>query len=181
MKHGFSVAFAAVFAVVLTIFIATYVGMQPAAIIGGSAIVAFFVWLKTTYKRPVNPGTIVPLYLLALTGQIIHTGEEYLTDFPGRFTGLFHLENFNRDTFAVSILIFAAAVWVFTGYGLFKKHPLANYFLWFFLIGPGLVNGVAHVAFPVILRQWYFPGLFTVILPTVLSVVIIRNILSSKR
>ncbi|MEX1112435.1 MAG: HXXEE domain-containing protein [Candidatus Andersenbacteria bacterium] len=178
MKHAPSVIFAGVFSLAITIFILLYVGIQPAVIIGGSAIIAFFVWLSTTYHRPVSPGKIVPMYLLALTGQIIHTGEEYIADFPGHLSGLFHLHNFDRNTFALAVLIFAVAVWVLTAYGLLKRSALANYFLWFFLIGPGIVNGIAHIAFPVIMRQLYFPGLVTVIIPTILSIVIIRKILA---
>lgn len=177
MKHPTTVLFALTFAVALCVIITTYIGIQPAIIVGGSAIIAFFVWLKTTYKKPINPSTIVPIYLLALTGQIIHTGEEYIADFPGHLSGLFHLQNLDRNVFTLSVLIFAVAIWVLTAYGLLKKNPLANYFLWFFLIGPGFINGIAHVAFPFLARQFYFPGLITVIIPTILSIVIMRKIL----
>lgn len=181
MKHLPTVLFALAFAISLFVAIATYIGIQPAIIVGGSAIIAFFVWLKTTYKNPVNPGVIVPIYLLALTGQIIHTGEEYVADFPGHLSGLFHLHNLDRNTFTIYVLIFAAAVWVLTAYGLLKRSPLANYFLWFFIIGPGFVNTIAHVAFPIITGQLYFPGLITVIIPAIFGIVIITKILREAR
>lgn len=176
MRGYLSVIIAGAFSVAVTYFIFIHVGLVPAVIIGGSAIVSFFVWIFTTYNRPVNPDRIVPLYLLALAGQIIHTGEEYVADFPGYLTGLFHLQNLDKNTFALGVLIIAAAIWVLAGYGLLKKHPLANYFLWFFLIGPGIANGVAHIAFPFIAKSTYFPGLFTVLIPTILSLIIMRDV-----
>ena len=41
-------------------------------------------------------------------------------------------------------------------------------------MGPGVVDAIAHVSLPFIGHTVYFPGLITVILPTVTSIVVIR-------
>jgi hypothetical protein len=55
---------------------------------GGSAIVAYFVWLLTTYRYPVDGRKILPLYLVAMGMQFIHLTEEYVADFPDDFSAL---------------------------------------------------------------------------------------------
>ena len=154
------------------------IGFAPVLIIGGSATVAYFVWLATTYKRPVNPQTILPLYLAAVAAQMIHMVEEYATDFPGEFSSLFHLNLFNRDFFAITFMGIFGALWLLTALGLLYRNPIANFMLWFFLIGPGLVNSVAHFSFPFFSGHFhYFPGLVTVLLPTIFTILVIRVLL----
>lgn len=157
-----------------------YAGLPPFVIFTTAAVIAYVAWLLTTYKRPADPQRVLPLYLLALAFQIIHTTEEYLADFPAELAELFRIaEPANRNVFAVAIMGGAATMWVLTGFGLLCRNPFANYLLWFFVIGPGLVNSVAHLAFPIIARTVYFPGLITVLLPTIVSILVIRRLLSS--
>ena len=44
-------------------------------------ILSFFVWLATTYQRPVEPGKVLTIYLVAVVVQFAHLTEEYLTGF----------------------------------------------------------------------------------------------------
>jgi hypothetical protein len=158
------------------------IGFAPVLIIGGSATIAYFVWLATTYQRPVNPQTILPLYLAAVAAQMIHMVEEYATDFPGEFSNLFHLNLFQRDFFAITFMGVFGAVWLLTALGLLYRNPVANFLLWFFLIGPGLVNSVAHFSFPFFSGHFhYFPGLVTVMLPTIFTILAIRVLLKERR
>ena len=158
------------------------IGLAPVVIIGGSAAVAYFVWLGTTYKRPVNPQAILPLYLAAVASQMIHMVEEYATDFPGEFSKLFHLNLFQRDFFAITFMGIFGALWLLTALGLRYRNPIANFMLWFFLIGPGLVNSVAHFSFPFFSGHFhYFPGLVTVLLPTIFTVLAIRVLLKEQK
>ena len=158
------------------------VGTAPVVIIGGSAAIAYFVWLGTTYKRPADPRAILPLYLAAVASQMIHMVEEYATDFPGQVSSLFHLNLFNRDFFAITFMGVFGALWLLTALGLLYRNPIANFMLWFFLIGPGLVNGVAHFSFPFFSGHFhYFPGLVTVLLPTIFTILVIRVLLQEQR
>jgi hypothetical protein len=158
------------------------IGFAPVLIIGGSAAIAYFVWLATTYNRPVNPQTILPLYLAAVAAQMIHMVEEYATDFPGEFSRLFHLNLFDRDFFAITFMGAFGALWLLTALGLLHRNPIANFMLWFFLIGPGLVNSVAHFSFPFFGGHFhYFPGLVTVLLPTIFTILAIRVLLREHK
>jgi len=158
------------------------IGPAPVLIIGGSAAIAYFVWLATTYKHPVNPHTILPLYLAGVAAQMIHMAEEYATDFPGEFSRLFNLNLFNRDFFAITFMGAFGALWLLTALGLLYRNPIANFMLWFFLIGPGLVNSVAHFSFPFFSGHFhYFPGLITVLLPTIFTVLVIRVLLREQK
>ena len=157
------------------------IGLAPVVIIGGSAVIAYFVWLFTTYKKPADPQKILPVFLLALALQIIHTIEEYIADFAGELSVLFNLNPVGRDFFAVAIMGGFASVWVLTAFGLIYRNPLANFMLWFFVIGPGLVNGLAHVVLAIIANDIYFPGLITVVLPTVASIAVLKVLISRNQ
>ena len=88
----------AVALVILTLGIIIFIriGFAAVLIIGGSATIAYLVWLATTYKRPVYPHHILPIYLAAVAGQMIHMVEEYTTDFPGKFSRLFHCNHLHN-------------------------------------------------------------------------------------
>lgn len=164
-----------VLVVTLVVGLATGVGVVFAAIIGGSAALAYVVWLGTTYRHPVDPDEVLSLYLLVIAGELVHQIEEYVTGFPRHLSEGFRLTGFTQDRFVVMILLLAA-VGLVAAVGLRYRHPGANFFVWFVVIGPGFVNVVAHVLFSLLLGQLYFPGLLTVWLPLVPGVLLIRRI-----
>ncbi len=156
---------------------ATAIGNAPVIIIGGSAIVAYLVWLLTTYKQPTDASQVLPFYLVAVGAQLIHETEEYLAGFPSQFSTLFHLPVFTEQFFVITFLLVFSVIWVLTGVGLIYKNPIANFLVWFFVIGPGLVNGIAHFVFPFLAHRFYFPGIITVLLPTIASILVIWRLL----
>src|SRR5207247_3475361 len=165
MKHPYPVAVASVIALAVT-FLVTQVGFPFALIVGGSAIVAFFVWLLTTYRHPVDGRRILPLFVLAVGMQFVHMTEEFVAGFPEHFSALTGA-SLTPDKFVLVALLGGGMAYAFAGFGIVHRHPVANYVLWFFLIGPaGLVNSIAHVSFPFMTGTPYFPGLITVALPT---------------
>ena len=87
MTHAYPVAVASIVARAVTL-LATQVGLPFAVIVGGSGIVAFVVWLFTTYRYPVDGRRILPLYVLAVGMQYVHMTEEFLADFAGHFSAL---------------------------------------------------------------------------------------------
>ena len=157
----------------LIVFGLSAVGPVGTLIIGGSGVLAFFAWIFTTFKTPADPDAILPLYLLVVGTELIHMSEEAITDFPGQFGQLFGSE---FSFFAPMVLLFGG-VWVIAGAGLIYRNPVANFFVWFVAIGPGIVNGIAHVTFPFLAGTLYFPGLVTVIFPFAASVLLIRRLL----
>jgi hypothetical protein len=157
MKHRYPVAVASIIAVVVTLLV-TRVGVPFALILGGSAILAFLVWLLTTYRYPVDGRRILPLYVLAVGMQYVHMTEEFLAGFPVHFSALTGAD-LTPDKFVVVALLGGGMAYAFSGFGLVHRNPLANYGLWFFLIGPaGLVNSIAHVSFPFHGRRALLPG-----------------------
>jgi hypothetical protein len=150
-------------------------------IVGGSAIVAYFIWLLTTYHHPVDGRKILPLYLLAIGMQFIHLTEEYVADFPDDFSALTG-SHLSPNAFVLIAILAGGIAYVFAGFGLIQRHPVANYLLWFFLIGPvGLVNTIAHFTFPFLAGTAYFPGLLTVLLPTMFGTALAWRIIQDGR
>jgi hypothetical protein len=180
MKHTYPFAVGSAIALAVTLLV-TQVGASFALIVGGSATLAFFVWLLTTYRCPVDGRRILPLYVLAVGMQYVHMTEEFVADFPAHFSALTGAQ-LTSDKFVFVALLGGGMAYAFSGYGLVHRHPVANYILWFFLIGPaGLVNSVAHVSFPFLAGTSYFPGLITVVLPTVFGTALAVRILADVR
>jgi hypothetical protein len=147
-------------------------------IIGGSAVLAYGVWLATTYRRPANPDQVLPPFLLLIAAEMTHMGEEYLTDFPGKIRELFGAPvSFDLQTFTLALVIGVNVLALLAAYGLRRGNAAASYMLWFYILGPGLANAVAHVWFPIAAGRPYFPGLVTVILPTVFGLILLARLL----
>ena len=53
------------------------IGLAPVIIIGGCAMVAFDCWYLTYLKKPVEPGVILPLFILTVAALQIYIVEEY--------------------------------------------------------------------------------------------------------
>jgi hypothetical protein len=180
MKHAYPLAVAAVISLVVTLTL-TQIGFSFALIVGGSAILAFFVWLATTYQHPVDGRRIVPLFVLAVGMQFVHMTEEFLAGFPEQFSAATGA-SLTPDKFVIVAVLGGGMVYAFTAFGLIHRHPVANYVLWFFLIGPaGLVNSISHLSFPFMTHTTYFPGLITVVLPTAFGTALAWRILADWR
>jgi Protein of unknown function with HXXEE motif len=156
---------------------AATVGNAPVIIISGSAVIAYVIWLLTTYRQPADASKVLPLYLVAVGAQLVHETEEYLAGFPSQFSALFHLPVFTQQFFVITFLLVFSVIWVLAAVGLIYKNPVANFLAWFFVIGPGLVNGIAHFVFPFLAHRLYFPGIITVLLPTTASILVIWQLL----
>lgn len=152
------------------------IGSVGTLIIGGSAVLAYFAWIFTTFKTPADPRAILPLYLLTVGTELIHMSEEAIADFPGRLGLLFG----NDFSFFAPMVLAFGGVWVIAGVGLFYQNPVANFFVWFVAIGPGIINGIAHVTFLFLAGTLYFPGIITVIFPFTISVLLIKRLLRPR-
>lgn len=180
MKHIYPVLVAIVVSI-LSLLLFIYIGAAFALIVGGSAILAYFVWLLTTYPYPVNGQKILPLFIFAITMQFIHMTEEFVAGFPSQFSA-FTGSNFTPDTFVLISVLGGGIVYTLAGLGLLRRHPIANYVLWFFLIGPaGLINSIAHFLLPILSGRLYFPGLITVLLPTIVGTTLAWRIIQDSR
>ncbi len=154
-------------------------GLAYAVIVGGSGTIAYFAWLLTTFRKPADLQRVLSLYLLLVATELIHMTEEVVTGFPEKFPLLFNVAVTDK-AFEASFL-FVSAIGVLAAIGLIYRNPIADYFVWFFAIGPGIVNGIAHFVFPVIAGTYYFPGLITVLMPFIVGIILIKRLVSRSR
>ncbi len=164
----------------------SYLPYQGVIILGGAGIVAFIGWGLTTYQNPVESSNVINLYLLAVAIQTIHMGEEYLGRFGPRFSDQFAGEpgTWTEAEFLVTFVFAGLALWIFAAVAMSSKIPivnaLGNYFAWFYALGAGLLNAIAHFVFPVVVGG-YFPGLYTAPLHLIMSLILIRALLIENR
>ncbi len=137
------------------------------AIVGGSALLAFFAWLKTTFNKPAEPAIILPIFLVGIACLMVHIIEEYLTGFAPRMSQTFHI-CFTTHEFVLFFGMAGYVVWILSALGLMYKNRVANFFAWVFLIGPGTAE-IAHYIFPLYEGgpYHYFPGMYTAWMPMI--------------
>ena len=166
---------AIVVAVIMAIFIGIGVATLPfqaMIILGGAAIISYIAWLRTSYRYPVQSKRVIALYLLAVSIQLIHMSEEYAFGFPLRFSVLFDAREWTLHSFLMVFVFAFGAVWVAAAAGMLYRIRIANYFVWFYALGAGLMNAIAHFVFPILARG-YFPGLYSAPLHLVMSIALI--------
>lgn len=164
---------------------ANRLGTATMVIIGGSATVAFFVWLATSWRRPVEQSAVLVPYILLIAMEIIHMAEEQLTNFPDDLRQVFDIPaTFDLLAHSLALMGVGNALALLAAAGLGSKIPfirqISNYMVWFYVIGPGLVNSVAHITFPILAGEVYFSGIVTVILPTVAGIWTLSRLIKSS-
>ncbi|QXV63785.1 hypothetical protein INP83_11780 [Mucilaginibacter sp. 21P] len=144
----FSLVIAALCCVVLSIIGYIKIGLPPVIVVGGSAILALFLWYFTYLKRPVEPAVILPLFVFTVAGLQIHIIEEYLSGFGPAMSRLFNIPWSERSFLMVFALV-GPTIYTLTTLGLYKKLPLSGFVACFIFIGPGVAE-FTHFIFPLI-------------------------------
>ena len=157
-----------------------YLPYQAMVILGGAAVVSYVAWLRTSYNYPVRSKRVIAIYLAAISVQIIHLSEEYAFGFPIKFSALFVAKDWSMHSFLMTFVFAGAALWVAAAAGMLYRVRIANYIVWFYALGAGLINAIAHFVFP-ILAGSYFPGLYTAPLHLILSVTLIVALIVENR
>ena len=174
----------AVLGLLLVTFIAvawTTLGLAFVMIVALPTAVAYFAWLKTTYRSPISSNRVVAVYLLAIAVQIVHLSEEYLNEFWDYFNAMFYTPiPWGERLFTAVFVLTFPFLFVVAAFGLLYKNPFANYIVWWFALGPNLANFVAHLAFPFIYGG-YVPGLYTAPLHGVMAVYFLRTLIMHHR
>jgi len=156
--------------------------IPAAGILTVASVAAWLAWMKTTYAYPVRTRKVIATYLCAIAFQFIHMSEEYLGGFPHEFVELFHSpREWTEKAFLLTFVFGFGAVWVLAAAGALYQLRIANYMLWFYALGAGLINAISHFAFPII-KGGYFPGVYTATGHLIMSVLLIYFlVLESKR
>jgi len=172
------------------------IGFPPTVIVGGSAIVGFLCWRATNLRRAIAPQTVTILFLLTVAALQVHMFEEHACLFGPAMSRLFAIA-FPDDRFLTIFVFVGPTIYYLTAIGLLLRIPFAAFIAWFIFIGPGiaefthfifpLIKPAIEPANPAavtatlngeVLRdlpnhyffltgRYYFPGLYTAILPMI--------------
>src|SRR6266496_5449154 len=187
------------------------IGVPPVVIVGGSSLVALVMWSRTYLRKPLDPGIILPPFLLTVAALEIHMIEEYVTGFGPAMSRLFDI-SWTERSFLMIFAFVGPTLYALTALGLYKRVPLAGFLAWFIFIGPG-VAGLTHFIFPILRpaiepqlagsisqavsngrfvaemhNYWvkttgvyYFPGMYTAILPMIPGIYTIRKVIKGAK
>lgn len=182
------------------------IGLPPVVIVGGSGVVAYFMWYRTYLARPTDPRIILPPFLLVAASLEVHMLEEYLTKFGPAMSRLFDIA-WTEHSFLLVFAFIGPALYSLTALGLYYKVPLAGFVAWFIFIGPGLAE-FTHFIFPLLrpairpelaatisqpvsdgtfvggmpnyyfrtTGSYYFAGMYTAVLPMIPGIYAIRRV-----
>jgi hypothetical protein len=205
-----SLAAAATFVVTAAVAGYRAIGLPPVVIVGGSGLVALFFWSRTYLKRPVEPEVILPLFLLTVAGLEVHMTEEYLTQFGPAMSRLFDIAWTERSFLMVFAFIGPTLYALtalglfhrvplagFMAWFIFIGPGVAEFTHFIFpilqpAIQPALAdpisqavsNGVFVADMPNYYSKttgvYYFPGMYTAILPMIPGIWAIRRLLGAS-
>lgn len=205
-----SMAIAATFLLVTMLAGYLYIGWAPVIIVGGSGTAAFVLWSLTYLHRPLMPKVVLPPFLLTVAGLQVHLIEEYLTGFAPAMSRLFNISWSVHSylmifVFVGPVLYTLTALGLFRRVPLagfimcfiFIGPGVAEFTHFIFpvlkpdvqptvaasvqaVVGHGqlmqnLPNFWMHVT-----GRYYFPGLYTAILPMIPGIYGIRQLLRTR-
>ena len=150
--------------------------LPSAVVLGTFAVVALFLTLSRSWAQEDKRHTrrAVQIAAVAVILQGIHFAEELLTGFHERLPALFGLDQMPL-AFFVSFNVAWLAIWSASVWGLWARHRVALFPLWFLGVGC-ITNGIAHPTLPVLVGG-YFPGLVTSPVVGLVGVVLLRRLL----
>lgn len=157
-----------------------------------------------------DPKVILPLFVLTVVSLQIHMIEEYSTGFGPAMSRLFGI-SWTEKGFVIVFTLIGPMIYLLSALGLFFQFPLAGFVAWFIFIGPGamefthfifpliepniqpnsiepftqVINGVLVRDMPnyyyKTTGEFYFPGLYTALLPMIPGIYSIYKLVSYHR
>src|SRR5215211_6466619 len=173
------------------------IGLPPVIIVGGSGVIALVMWNRYYLKRPPRPDVILPLFLLTVAALEIHMMEEYLTGFGPAMSRLFDISWTERSFLIVFAFVgpalyaltalglyFRVPLAGFMAWFIFIGPGVAEFTHFIFpilkpAIRPELPGTLSEIVsngrFVAGMRNYYlgttgtyyFPGLYTAVLPMI--------------
>jgi hypothetical protein len=186
-----------------------FIGWPPVIIVGGSGIAAFMFWNLTYLRHPLMPEIVLPPFLLTVAALEAHMIEEYVTGFGPAMSRLFSI-SWSEPAFLMVFAFIGPVLYSLTALGLFRRVPLAGFLMCFIFIGPGVaefthfifpalrpavqptvaaaVQAVVHGQLMQnlpnfwvhVTGRYYFPGMYTAILPMIPGIYGIRQLLRHR-
>lgn len=125
--------------------------LQPALILVLASILAFVGWITTNYSHPVRSRKVVATYLCAVAFQLVHMAEEYTGHFPHEIVELFSSpRDWTERSFLLTFVFGFGALWCLAAAGALYQVRVANFMLWFYALGAGMLNAISHFVFPIL-------------------------------
>jgi len=146
-----------------------------AALLSVVLVIAYAVWITGAWS--LTSLSLPATYRVALVIFPVHAGEEFFTGFQRRFPALVG----GRWTDAQFLMFNAAwfVTFVFAGWGLRRRRPLAVLIVLFFALGGGVGNGMGHLLL-VVAQGGYFPGAWTAPLCLIVGTLLLRQLFSAR-
>ena len=206
-----SMAMAAIFLLASMLAGYWFIGWPPVVIVGGSGSAAFILWSLTYVRRPLPPEAVLPAFLLTVAALEVHMIEEYLTGFGPAMSRLFNISWTEHSflmifSFIGPVLYTLTALGLFkrnplAGYlmcFIFIGPGVAEFTHFIFpLLKPDVQPTVAASVQAIVGRgqlmqnlpnfwfrvtgHYYFPGMYTAILPMIPGIYGIRKLIITAR
>ena len=206
-----SMAIAAAFLLVTMLAGYRYIGWPPVIIVGGSGTAALVLWSLTYLRRPLPAEVVLPAFLLTVAGLQVHLIEEYLTGFAPAMSRLFDISWSVHSylmifVFIGPVLYTLTALGLFRRVPLagflmcfiLIGPGVAEFTHFIFpVLKPDVLPTVAAPVQAVVGRgqlmqnlpnfwvhvtgRYYFPGMYTAILPMIPGIYGIRKLLTAAR
>jgi len=187
------------------------IGLPPLVIVGGSSVIALAFWMKTYLRRPLDPSVILPGFLLTVAALEVHMIEEYLTGFGPAMSRLFDISWTERSflmafafigpaIYALTALGLFCRVPLagFVAWFIFIGPGVAEFTHFIFpvlqpAIHPELAGSISQTVsngrfVAEMPNYWlnttgayYFPGMYTAILPMIPGVYAIVQVIRASR
>ena len=207
----FSVIAAVLFVIVAMTAGYRRIGVPPVVIVGGSSLVALVLWSKTYLRRPLDPAIILPGFLLTVAALEVHMIEEYLTGFGPAMSRLFDISWTERSFLMVFAFVgptlyaltalglyYRVPVAGFLAWFILIGPGVAEFTHFVFpilrpAIQPELAGSISqavsngrfiadmHNYWVGTTGVYYFPGMYTAILPMIPGIYTIRRVIRSSR
>ncbi len=187
------------------------IGLPPVVIVGGSGLIALAIWWHTYLRSPTDPSAILPLFLLTVAALDVHMAEEYLTGFGPAMSRLFDISWTERSFLLIFAflgpslyaltaigLYYRIPIAGFMAWFIFIGPGVAEFTHFIFpLLTPALsptvtTNISAYVSNGRLVGDmpnywvgatgtYYFPGLYTAVLPMIPGVCAIYRLTWRRR
>ena len=187
------------------------IGLPPVVIVGGSSVVALVLWIKTYLTRPLDAEVILPGFLLTVAALEVHMIEEYVTGFGPAMSRLFDISWTERSflmvfAFVGPTLYALTALGLykrvplagFLAWFIFIGPGVAEFTHFIFpvlkpAIQPELAGSISqavangrfvtdmHNYWVKTTGVYYFPGMYTAILPMIPGIYTIRRVITQSR
>lgn len=182
----------------LTLYLTLNFSVMPLFIVGVPALFSYWLWYRCYLRNPTEPSRLLPVFLLTCGGFALHAIEEYLGHYGPAVGRLFGFA-WTDQAFVIIVFCLLGAL-SFVGIGLQRRMPiaglvaivfmatrLAEIMLFIFpLLAPSIQPDIAASISDFVGSTWvqnmpnyyigithwyYWPGMYTVILPVVPAVI----------